>query len=60
MKLYYYTDFNGHEGWYPNLAAFRKGTKATMGWRVCSENVPAPSGYVKTGRGLANEPAVPE
>ena len=58
-RLYLYSDLRGTHAWAATLDAFRRATGATWGVRACAGEIEPPSGYVKTGRGLADDPAVP-
>lgn len=62
MKLYLYTNMAGIVGWAKSAAEFRKANNLTVGYavRVASATYEAPPGYTKTGRGLANDPAITE
>ena len=58
MRLFHYTDFHGHSGWFTTMADYRKAFPSIDGRAVRTAHVgiEAPAGYRKTGRELACDP----
>jgi len=59
-KLYLYSSLGVRGslvlGWFPDLETFRNQTGAKWGVRCAHVDTPAPEGWHKTGRELANDP----
>lgn len=58
-RLYYYTDWVNY-GWFANPNQFRKQFPQHgrfIARICCPEDIAAPAGYRKTGKGYANDPA---
>ena len=60
-SLYLYSDLRGRVAWAEDAGMARDLTNAppkTKMWRTVSADQQVPDGYVRTGRGLANDPVV--